>query len=138
MRHLLLNLLAVAMVLSAVEAARAEREPEDRKKADFVIVGMVKGVYSRDTGEYHHYIVEVRVDEVEKGRNFEAGGTFYVYCFDRKASAPIEPAMSGHAAPPKEGQRIKAFVKERKGKHEAIYPNWYDQLQPAGSKKTTR
>jgi hypothetical protein len=130
MRHRQFKLLVLTAAITAGNIAQAEREPEDRKKSDIVVVGEVKAVYRRDTAEYHHYIVEIRIDDVERG-NVEPGGTLYVYCFDRKASAPIEPAMSGHDAPPKERQRIKAFVKDRKGKHEAIYPNWFDVVKPA-------
>jgi hypothetical protein len=102
------------------------------------VSGLVKGVYTRDEGHYHHYIVEVVVDEVEKGKDLEAGKTLYVYSFDRKRNAPLEPSASGHEDPPKKGQRIKAFVKDGKGRHEAIYPNWYDEVQPADSKKPRR
>jgi hypothetical protein len=130
--------LTVAVALSSAGTAHAERPTEDRTKADFVAAGVVNGVYTRDEGHYYHYIVEVFVDEVEKGPNLAVGKTLYVYSFDRKKDAPLETAASGHEDPPKKGQRIKAFVKDRKGKHEAIYPNWYDELHPADSKKSRR
>jgi hypothetical protein len=125
MRFLLLCLACVA----APGVAWAEREPEDRKDADIVVKGDVRSVYVRDEKEYYHYIVELRVDEVEKAKDVKPRDTLYVYCFKRKKDAPREPAMSGHDSPPEKGQRIKAFVKHGRGKQEAIYPNWYDRLE---------
>jgi hypothetical protein len=134
MRIYSIILLVANMICSLPAIAHAERQPEDRKRADIVVSGEVNRVYVRDTREYYHYIVELRVDEVEAGKNIEPKGTLYVYCFDRKPDAPIEPAMSGHDAPPKEGERIKAYLKSGKGKHEAIYPQWFDRLRAADSK----
>ena len=136
MRNPVLKLLAPAIVLCGMTTAEAERPTEDRAKADFIAAGVVKGVYTRDEGDYYHYIVELTVDEVEKGKDLDAGSTLYVYSFDRKKSAPPEPSASGHEDPPKRGQRIKAFVKDGKGRHEAIYQDWYDVLQPADAKKS--
>jgi hypothetical protein len=138
MRFQLLTTLTVAVALSTADAAQAERPTEDRATADFTAAGEVKGVYTRDEGHYYHYIIEIALDEIEKGGNLERGDTLYVYSFDRKKNAPPEPSASGHEVPPKKGQRIKAFVKDRRGKHEAIYPNWYDELQPGDSKKSRR
>ncbi len=138
MRCHLLMAVTIAVAVSIANTARTERPTEALAKASFVVTGVVKGVYTRDEGHYYHYIVEVLVDEVEKGNDLEAGGTLYVYSFDRKRNAPIEPSASGHEDPPKKGQRIKAFVKDGKGKHEAIYPNWYDEVQPLDSKKPRR
>ncbi len=111
---------------------RAEIPPESRDEADIVVTGVVRGVYVRDEKHYHNYIVELLVDEVEKGKNVERRDTCYVYCFKRKSTAPQVPSAGGHRAIPKEDQRIKAYVKNDRGKHNAIYPNWFDEAKPAG------
>jgi hypothetical protein len=125
-------LLAFVVTAFALPPAGAEIPPESRDKADFVVTGVVRGVYVRDEKNYHNYIVELMLDEVDKGKNIEPRDTFYVSCYKRKASAPPEPSPGGHRAIPKEGQRIKAFVKNDRGQHNAIYPNWFDEAKPAG------
>jgi hypothetical protein len=131
MRHYLTGSLLVVSVCGIIRAAVGEIPPEPREKADYVVTGVVEGVYARDQGHYHNYVVELRLDSVEKGKQLKAGTTLYVSCFRRKASAPQEPSAGGHKPPPKEGQRIKAYVKDGKGKHPAIYSNWYDELTTA-------
>jgi hypothetical protein len=122
----------LALLLSAASVSFGELPREPREKADYVVTGVVEGVYVRDKGYYHNYVVELRVHSVEKGKQLEKGTTLYVSCFRRKDDAPREPAATGHEPPPKEGQRIQAFVKDGKGKHAGIYPNWYDEVK-AGS-----
>jgi hypothetical protein len=131
MRRHSLKLLLFLVALAAQAAARAEIPPESRDKADFVVTGVVQGVYLRDEKNYHNYIVELLVDDVEKGEGLEPRYTLYVSCYKRKTSAPPEPSAGGHKSVPKEGQRIKAFVKDGRGKHKAIYPNWFDVARPA-------
>jgi hypothetical protein len=126
-----LTLIVFVLVCAALASANAEIPPESRDKADFVVIGVVRGVYRRDEGHYHNYIVELAIEEVDKGKNVEPRDTFYVACFKRKASAPQEPSAGGHRVIPEEGQRIKAFVKRDRGKHNAIYPNWFDEAKPA-------
>jgi hypothetical protein len=129
-RHTL-KLLAVLVPLAIQTSARAEIPPESRDKADFVVTGVVRGVYVRDEKNYHNYIVELLVDEVDKGKNVEPRDTLYVFCYKRKSTAPQEPSAGGHRAIPKEDQRIKVYVKDDRGKHNAIYPNWFDEAKPA-------
>ncbi len=128
-RHTL-KLFVFLISLAIQTPARSEIPPENRDEADFVVTGVVRGVYIRDHGHYHNYIVELLLDEVEKGKDLERRDTFYVYCFKRKSTAPQEPSAGGHRAIPKEDQRIKAYVKDDRGKHNAIYPNWFDEAKP--------
>jgi hypothetical protein len=130
-RHLILALLVSIALIATRAPTKAEIPPESRDKADFVITGVVRGIYLRDEKNYHTYIVELTVDEVDKGKKVEPRDTFYVSCYKRKASAPPEPSPGGHRAIPKEGHRIKAFVKDDRGQHNAIYPNWFDEATPA-------
>ncbi len=61
--------LAAALVLCfAVSATLAERPTEKREDADIVLTGRVSAVYARDTLGYRDYIIEVKVDEVTRGR----------------------------------------------------------------------
>jgi len=126
------SLFALLVALATQTSTRAEIPPESRAKADFVVTGVVRGVYVRDEKNYHNYIIELQVDEVEKGKNLEPRDTLYVSCYKRKSTAPQEPSAGGHRAIPKEDQRIKAYVKDDRGKHNAIYPNWFDEAKPAG------
>jgi hypothetical protein len=124
-------LIVFVLACPAPSPANAEIPPESRDKADFVVTGVVRGVYLRDEGHYHNYIIELAIEEVDKGKNLEPRDTFYVHCFKRKSTAPQEPSAGGHRVIPKEGLRIKAFVKGDRGKHNAIYPNWFDEAKPA-------
>jgi hypothetical protein len=133
MHHRLIAPLVLVLLASAAPAAIGEIPRESREKADYVVSGVVEGVFARDSGHYNHYVVELRVDSVETGIGLEKTKTLYVSCFRRKATARPETAASGHELPPKEGQRIKAFVKNGKGKHAGIYPDWYDEVKPARS-----
>jgi hypothetical protein len=132
MRYLTGSILLV-LIYGGVRAAHGELPREPREKADYVVTGTVEGVYVRDKGYYHHYVVELRLESVEKGKQLEKGTTLYVSSFRRKANAPKEPSASGHELPPKEGERVKAFVKDAKGKHSGIYSDWYDELKSAQS-----
>jgi hypothetical protein len=135
MRQPLIVPLFLVWLLSIVNAALGELPREAREKADYVVSGVVDSVYARDKGYYDYYVVELRVESVEKGNELERGKTLYVSCFRRKATAPREPSATGHELPPKEGQRIKAFVKDAKGKHAGIYPDWFDEVKVGGDEK---
>ncbi len=123
-RPLILSLLAVVAV--AVQPAQAARPIEKRETADYVITGTVRAVYVRDTKGYRSYVVEIKVDEVEKGARLKKGDTFRAYCYQRKEGfGGLAYDTAGHTAVPREGQRIKAFVKDGGGHNEGIYPNWF-------------
>jgi hypothetical protein len=135
MHQRLIAPLLFGLFVSIVNAAMGELPREAREKADYVVSGVVEGVYARDKGYYDYYVVELRVESVEKGKELEKGKTLYVSCFRRKATAPREPSATGHELPPKEGQRITAFVKDAKGKHAGIYPDWFDEVKVDGDEK---
>ncbi len=134
MRSGLFILTLLAVVAVAVRPAHAERPNEARKKADYVISGTVKAVYVQDTKGYRRYIVEMKVEEVEKGAGLKKGDTFRAFCYKRKKGFGDEGEYdtAGHTAVPKEGQRIKAFVKHARGYNEGIYPDWFDVIRGTG------
>jgi hypothetical protein len=117
----------VGVVARPVEAAR----PGDtRDQADCVFSGTVKAVYARDTTGYRQYVVEIGIEQVAKGAGLNKGDTFRAFCYQRKAGAGgLEFDTAGHNAIPREGQRIRAFVKSGRGRNEGVYPDWFDVIR---------
>ena len=111
----------------------ADRPVEHRTDADYVIVGNVDAVYVRDAGAYWNYIVELKVEGVEKGNGLKPGDTFRAFCYHHKPGKGGFFDEAGHDAVPREGQRIKAYISRGNGRHEGIYPNWFDPA-PAGKR----
>ncbi len=125
------NIFALALILLAALAANmyAERPRESPDKATFVVTGTVKKVFERDAGSNSEYIVQIRIEGVEKGDRLKPKQYIYAYSFRRKPDAPLEPSARGHIKPPKEGQRIRARIKQNRGTMEGIYPSWYEVLK---------
>lgn len=116
-------------------SAWAARPTEKRENAAFVVTGVVEAVYVQEAKNYRNYIVELRVEQVEKGTGVKKGDTFYAFCYRRKAGVDaFEADSSGHRDVPEERQRVKVFTKNNGGQHEGIYPDWFDAL-PAAKKK---
>jgi tetratricopeptide (TPR) repeat protein len=123
-------LLTTAILHSGI--AFADRPVEKRADADYVVSGTVTGVYSRDSEGYSNYIIEIKVDQVEKGA-VNKSDFFRAFCYRRKpGKGGLQFDTDGHNTVPKEGQRIKAFVTKGYGWNEGIYPDWVDILD--GSK----
>lgn len=119
------------LVLATISVeVRAERRPDSPSDASIVVTGSVEKIFHRDTTEQHQYMVQIRIEKVEKGDNLKVGEWLPVYCFQRKADAPRRPAESGHKAVPTEGQRIRALAKSRRGILEGLYPDWFSVLNP--------
>lgn len=122
---LAVKLLAAWVV--AVSPAKADRPIEIRDKASHIVTGVVEAVYVQQTKGYSNYIVEIKVEEVEKGAGVAKGDTFRAFCYQRKAGAGgLEFDTAGHDVVPKEGMRVKAFVKHQSGRNEGVYPDWVD------------
>lgn len=117
-----------------VGPGRAARPVEKREQADYVIAGAVTAVYSRETTGYREYVIDIRVEQVEKGGGIKKGNTFRAYCYQRKeGKGGLEFDTAGHNTVPKEGQRVKAFVNRAGGRNEGVYPDWIDIV--SGSRK---
>lgn len=112
----------------------AEREVEPPDAASHVVTGSVQRVFTRSGENDREYVVQIRVDGVEKGEGYQKGDYIYAYAFKRKPDAPLEPAASGHDSVPVEGQRVRARIKRGNGLMEALYPFWYDVLEPDGTR----
>jgi hypothetical protein len=132
MRSRFFILILLSAVALTVQPAIAARPNENRDKADYVISGPVQAVYLQDTKGYRRYIVEIKIEDVEKGAGLKKGDTFRALCYQRKEGfGGLEYDTAGHKAIPSEGQKIKAFVKNGHGYNEGIYPDWFDVIQAA-------
>jgi hypothetical protein len=133
MRSTFFILTLLAVVAVAIQPAKADRPTQKRDKADYVVSGTVNAVYARDTKGYKQYIVEIRVEQVDKGARLKKGDIFRAFCYQRKEGfGGMEFDTSGHKAVPKEGQQIKAFVNSGSGYNEGVYPDWFDVIGEAG------
>ena len=128
-RRILLVLIMSAGYSAIVSAVWAERPTESRDDADYVVTGKVTGVYVREDREYVGYVVTLLVDRVERGAALRSGRHFFITCYARKPDAPRVPASGGPRRPPEEGTRIRAYVNDVQGAHEALYPAWFDVLE---------
>lgn len=127
-RASIVSLLLLATVLG-VGSARADRPIQKREQADYILLGKVTAVYARETTGYRQYVVEIAVDQVEKGTGVKSRDIFRAFCYQRKeGKGGLEFDTAGHSTVPKEGQRVKAFVNRANGRNEGAYPDWIDLI----------
>jgi hypothetical protein len=122
MRTLFVTLAALAAGTVACEPANAA-EAWPRKSAQNVVTGTITAVYVRETRDKWYYIVEIKVEEVEKGELKEGDTCRATYSQFRRRN-DVHPNPAG----PKEGQRVKAFF-DQQGR--GAYPKWMDALPPS-------
>ena len=122
------------LALAFGAAALGERPTEPAAEATHVVTGTADKVFVRDSGADRQYVVRIRIDGIEKGDGFEEGDYVYAYAFKRKPDQPPQPAASGHRLIPREGQRVRAWIKRGKGQMEALYPNGFEILKAPGAK----
>ena len=134
--------LAAAMAVAFCGTAGAERPSEDPEKADCVVTGTVQRVFVRQAGRHHEYLVELRVETVhaaprddDQGAHpVKPGGRVVAYCFRTDpAPTPVSEAR-GHDGVPKEGERVKAYLRWRREFYEGNYPHWFDAAPKDASK----
>ena len=126
------TIVSALLLVSAlsVGVVRAERPTQKRENADYVVTGTVTAVYSQETDGYRNYIIDIRVEKVEKGAGLKKGELFRAFCYQRKpGKGGLKYDSRGHTQVPKEGQKVKAFVNRARGLYEGVYPNWFDVLQ---------
>lgn len=128
MRNTCIVFTLLVVSLFAVEPVRAERLHQKREQADYVVSGVVTAVTSHESAGYRNYVIEIRVEEVEKGAGIKKGETFRATCYRRTAKASLQFDSAGHTTVPREGQQVKAFVMRAGGRNEGVYPNWIDIL----------
>ncbi len=117
----------VCIIIAALAgAAAAERPPERKETADFILTGKVNRIYTRREGRLTEYVVRIIIDQVHKGEGVKPGEAFYISVFQK--SAPLLPVAEarGHSDVPKEGQVIKAYIHDRAGRHEGNYKDWFE------------
>ena len=129
-------------------AERIPLSPEDKaKEATHIVTGVVKAVFSREaeTTTYGkgtletHYLLEIEVQGVEKGKGLEKGDIVYARCWRLKkhGAAGAMPGPSGHFGIPSGGERVRAFL--AKGPYgptgqgdngwAVVYPNGIESLK---------
>ena len=124
------SILSLLLAFAAIVPAHGERRHEKRSEATHVLEGEVVAVYERKTKAFRHYIVQLRVEKIEKGKNVAVGDFLYASCFLRdKVSRPVMPGPGGHAAVPTEGQQVKVFLNRNRGLWEGVYPDWFDVVK---------
>lgn len=117
----------LTMVASPLLAERPVQAPET---ASHVVTGTVWKIFKHDGPSNVAYVIQVILEDVEKGEGCRKGEFLYAYAFQRKPNAPREPSAVGHSEIPKVGQRIKAWINRAGGQMEGIYPNWFKVLAP--------
>ena len=128
-RFLLTAILFGASVSAFSTTAMAERPKEPIEKATHIVTGTVRKVFRRNADANLEYVIQLRIESVQKGTGVEAGDYLYAYAFQRKRGAPLEPSASGHNAIPAEGHRIEVALVARQGRMEGLYPDWFTPLK---------
>jgi hypothetical protein len=121
----------VALALAIVAgSARAERPPMSKKEATVIVRGEVQRIFTRKVPGQVGYLVEILVDEVERGDRVKSGDVVYAFCFQNELNGM--PGAKGHRAIPKERDDLRAYLFARDhGMLEGLYPEWFEPLKPA-------
>jgi hypothetical protein len=131
-RHITL----LSVILFAANAF-ADRAPDDRSTAKFVIEGVVESVEKSEDGEHDWFLVRIKLTKVDKGDKVKAGDMFKATCYRLVRPKPKTFASPGHSVVPAKGDKIRAFVSnhETHGGYEGVYPEWIDLLDKGGERK---
>lgn len=111
--------------------ACAERPPQDRNKADRIVVGVVEAVSETWSLQTDYYRVRLRVTEVERAIHIAPGEQFEVTCFRWSRPWPLYAGAAGHKGIPAIGDRVRVYAFWHGTGYEGAYPDWYDVLQPS-------
>lgn len=108
--------LAVLVLAVSLSLVRAERPPEQRSRADAVVVGTVKKIATKTSafggdGVKTEYTAQVEVTSVEKGDGVKAGDRIKVIWFavTKSPSAPF-PGAYGQKHPLRDGIAAKFWL----------------------------
>ena len=117
MRTLSVMGLMMAMACSVAQAEKAPMSTEEKTKiATDIAVGTVRAIYSREqkAGDWHyvHYVAEIAVEEVEKGKGLAPKTPVYVRYWRRgwTGEGRVPPSTSGHRGCPDEGDRVRVYL----------------------------
>jgi hypothetical protein len=124
------RVLAALCFLALPVSGFADRAPDDRSTAKFVVEGVVESVEKSADGEHDWFLVRIKLTKVEKGDNVKAGDVFKATCYRLARPKPKTFASPGHVGVPAKGDKIRAFVSDHDthGGHEGVYPEWFDKL----------
>ena len=129
MRMIIAAVLLLVCGVGLVARVSGELPADPRESATYVVAGKVTKVFARDNDGFTDFVVQIRIDDIEKGEGYRSGDFIYAYAFKRKAGGSTgEPGIGGHREIPKEGQHIKAWIKHAKGRMDALYPKWFEVL----------
>ncbi len=148
---------ALVLVLAPLLLAERPSLPWVRDaEATHILVGKVKAVYEQQLQTSRqgpgtiegHYLVEIEVSKVERGKGYAPKDIAYVRCWQiAKSGGRITPGASGHGPIPVAGHHVRAYV--AKGPYgptgqedqglSAVYPNGFEILDPEALRsKATR
>lgn len=124
------NMIGLALGMWMIPFAYADRAPDDRKTAKFVIEGVVESVAKSEDGEHDWFVVGIRIQKIEKGDGLKVGEVIKTTCYRLVRPKPKTFASVGHGPPPAKGARIRAFVSDHNthGGLEGVYPEWFDVI----------
>jgi hypothetical protein len=130
MRNICTIFMLFVVTAFSVTPAHAARANQKRENADYVLTGLVTTVYTLEGQGYNNYIVEIKVENVEKGDGIKKGDTFRAFCYQPNGKGKLSPFDDhhGHKIVPKGGQEVKVFVNRAGGRNEGVYPDWVDIL----------
>ena len=138
---LLLALVAVTALASAVRAIGPQWTPQQlREKATHVITGKADAIYKRteEKGDwaYTYYIVEIRVDDSEKGEGIGKDELFYAKYWRRSwiGDGRVPSSGMGHRGLPAEGDSLRVYLEydtqnNNNGIFKVVGPNGFEKLK---------
>jgi hypothetical protein len=109
----------------------ADRAPDERSSAKFVVEGVVESVEKSADGEHDWFVVRIKLTKVDKGDKVKSGDVFKATCYRLVRPKPKTFASVGHSGVPAKGEKIRAFVSDHDthGGYEGVYPEWFDKLE---------
>src|SRR5262249_31639398 len=128
------KLLIVLVIFSVVASIHAERPIEDKKAASDVVTGTVQKITAKEQkyendGIRTSYVAEIKIDQVERGKNTKPGEVISVTWFHvtKTPSKPV-PDAYGHKYDVQEKTAVRAYLIREKKVFSIIY-------NPAGIEK---
>lgn len=114
----------LSLTLAAAWSDEVERTPRElQADAALIVTGVVQAVYSREvtTTLYGagtletHYLLEISVRDVEKGREAEKGDLVYARCWMLKQYGAKGRLVGpgGFDRIPREGEKVRAYLTRR-------------------------
>lgn len=130
------GLILLALATPTTRAEVPLRRPDEvRREATHIVVGKVRAVYrSVETGrdfERTRGVVELLIEEVEKGEGPKGGEVIYVRFWNDRwvGKGPVTPHSGGHHVPAV-GSAVRAYVRrDREGSYEALLPNGLEAMR---------